>query len=169
MPAPTCINLMDRFGDGFHIRFDEADDRRRRVRVARAGVPATNDRSFSHLDRRLIDAISERIIARCWCDQSLENSALRERTTAMLIEGLIETFLAWCSRHRSPATVGFYRTRLRRFSRKYNDRDLATLTPLDVDEHLAEAAHRVLRGEGRTLSPAMHWFSLVPAMFRYGI
>ena len=57
----------------------------------------------------------------------------------MLIGGLIETFLVWCSRHRSPATVGFYRTRLRRFCRKFNSRDLDTLMPLEIDEYLAEA------------------------------
>jgi site-specific recombinase XerD len=28
---------------------------------------------------------------------------------------------------------------LRQFCRKYNDRDLAALTPLEIDEHLAEA------------------------------
>ncbi|MGE5193827.1 MAG: tyrosine-type recombinase/integrase [Deltaproteobacteria bacterium] len=58
----------------------------------------------------------------------------------MLIGGLIETFLVWCSRHRSPATCLFYRTRLRRFCQKYNGRDIASLTPLEIDEHLAKAA-----------------------------
>jgi integrase len=57
----------------------------------------------------------------------------------MLIGELIKIFYAWCGRHRSPATVAFYRTRLRLFGQKYNDRDLATLTPLEVDEYLAEA------------------------------
>jgi integrase len=57
----------------------------------------------------------------------------------MLIGDLIAEFFAWNSRHRSPPTTAFYRTRLRRFCQKYNDRDLATLTPLEVDEHLAEA------------------------------
>ncbi len=57
----------------------------------------------------------------------------------MLIGNLIDSFFVWNSRHRSPATLAFYQTRLRRFCRKFNDRDLGTLTPLDVDEHLAEA------------------------------
>ena len=60
----------------------------------------------------------------------------------MLIGDLIETFFAWNSRHRSPATLGFYRTRLKRFREAFNDRDLATLTPLEIDEHLAEAGDR---------------------------
>ena len=57
----------------------------------------------------------------------------------MPIANLLESFHAWNSRHRSPATLAFYRTRLRRFCQKYNDRDLAALTPLEIDEHLAEA------------------------------
>ena len=31
------------------------------------------------------------------------------------------------------------RPRLRLFCQKYNDHDLTTLTPLEIDEHLAEA------------------------------
>ena len=57
----------------------------------------------------------------------------------MLIPELTDKFLAYCSRHRAPATVGFYRTRLRRFCREFNDRELASLTPLEIDEHLANA------------------------------
>ena len=57
----------------------------------------------------------------------------------MLIHDLIETFHSWCSRHRTPATCAFYRTRLRRFCQKYNARELGTLTPLEVDEYLGEA------------------------------
>lgn len=57
----------------------------------------------------------------------------------MLIGNLIDSFFVWNSRHRSPATLAFYKTRLRRFCRKFNNRDLAELTPLDVDEHLAQA------------------------------
>ncbi len=56
----------------------------------------------------------------------------------MLIGDLIDTFHLWNSRHRAPGTLAFYLTRLRRFCRKYNARDLATLTSLEVDEHLAE-------------------------------
>jgi integrase/recombinase XerC/integrase/recombinase XerD len=57
----------------------------------------------------------------------------------MLIGHLIEKFLAYCSRHRAPATVAFYRTRLKKFCREFNDRELASLTPLEIDEHLASA------------------------------
>ncbi len=39
----------------------------------------------------------------------------------------------------APATLGFYCTRLRRFRDQYNGRELATLTPLEIDEHLASA------------------------------
>ena len=57
----------------------------------------------------------------------------------MLIPELIDKFLAYCSRHRAPATVAFYRTRLKKFCQAYNARDLASLTPLEIDEHLAAA------------------------------
>jgi hypothetical protein len=56
----------------------------------------------------------------------------------MLISELTERFLAYCSRHRAPATLGFYRTRLKKFCQQYNGRDLASLTPLEIDEHYAE-------------------------------
>ncbi len=57
----------------------------------------------------------------------------------MLIPELTDKFLAYCSRHRAPATVGFYRTRLKKFCREFNDRELTSLTPLEIDEHLATA------------------------------
>jgi integrase len=57
----------------------------------------------------------------------------------MLICDLIDSFQAWNSRHRAPATVAFYRTRLKKFREAYNTRDLASLTPLEIDEHLAAA------------------------------
>lgn len=57
----------------------------------------------------------------------------------MQINELVEKFLAYCARHRAPATLQFYRTRLKKFREAYNSRDLASLTPLEVDEHLAEA------------------------------
>src|SRR5436190_5146855 len=41
--------------------------------------------------------------------------------------------------HRAPATVTFYRARLKKFCDAYNARELASLTPLEVDEHLAKA------------------------------
>src|SRR5262249_56412106 len=58
---------------------------------------------------------------------------------AMLIAELTEKFLAYCARHRSQATLAFYRARLKKFSQQFNARELASLTPLEVDEHLAAA------------------------------
>ena len=57
----------------------------------------------------------------------------------MLIPELIDKFLAYCSRHRTPATVAFYRTRLQKFGREFASREFGSLTPLEVDEHLARA------------------------------
>jgi integrase len=57
----------------------------------------------------------------------------------MQIQELTEKFIAYCSRHRSPSTVAFYRTRLRKFCEQFNSRELASLTPLEVDEHLADS------------------------------
>ena len=52
---------------------------------------------------------------------------------------LIDSFLAYCARNRSAATLLFYRSRLRRFREAYNLRDFDTLTALEIDEHLALA------------------------------
>jgi site-specific recombinase XerD len=68
----------------------------------------------------------------------------------MLIPELIENFLAYCSRHRAPATLDFYRTRLKKFRELFNARELATLTPLEIDEHLA------LTGSGMSDSTRHH-------------
>src|SRR5215468_5544417 len=57
----------------------------------------------------------------------------------MRVDELTETFFAYCSRHRTPATLAFYRTRLKKFCREFNARALASLTPLEIDEHLAKA------------------------------
>ena len=57
----------------------------------------------------------------------------------MQIDELTDAFHAWNSRNRAAATVAFYRTRLKRFREAYNTRDLASLTPLEIDEHLAAA------------------------------
>jgi integrase len=57
----------------------------------------------------------------------------------MLIGELISTFIAWNTRHRAPATVAFYRARLKKFCEAYNARELDSLTPLEIDEHLATA------------------------------
>src|SRR5262249_2500215 len=68
----------------------------------------------------------------------------------MLIGELVPAFVRWCARHRSRAPVAFYRTRLKRFRAKYNDRALATLTPLEIDEHLADV------GQGMSDSTRHH-------------
>ena len=57
----------------------------------------------------------------------------------MQINDVIAAFLAYCSRHRSPATLAFYRARLKKFCEAYNARELSSLTPLEIDEHLARA------------------------------
>ena len=46
----------------------------------------------------------------------------------MLIPELRDRFLAFCSRNRAPATLEFYRARLKRFCEQYNARELGTLT-----------------------------------------
>jgi integrase len=68
----------------------------------------------------------------------------------MLIGDVITKFLDWNVRHRSPATFAFYHARLRRFYWAFYTRDLASLTPLEVDEHLAAA------GEGMSDSTRHH-------------
>jgi hypothetical protein len=57
----------------------------------------------------------------------------------MRIGKLIKKFFKYCSRHRSPVTLACNRARLKKFREAYHARDLATLTPLEIDEHLAEA------------------------------
>ena len=57
----------------------------------------------------------------------------------MLISKIVETFISWNQRHRAPATVAFYRARLKKFREAYNARELGSLTPLEIDEHLALA------------------------------
>src|SRR6516225_8857993 len=73
-----------------------------------------------------------------------------QRAARMLIPDLTEKFLAYCSRHRTPATLAFYRARLKRFCQEFNDRGLGSLTPLEIDEHLAKA------GEGMSDSTRHH-------------
>ena len=57
----------------------------------------------------------------------------------MTILELTDKFLAWNSRHRSPATLAFYRARLKKFRETFHTRELESLTPLEIDEHLAAA------------------------------
>jgi integrase len=68
----------------------------------------------------------------------------------MQIDELTEKFFDWNRRNRAPATVAFYRTRLKRLREVYNSRDFSTLTPLEIDEHLAAA------GAGMTESTRHH-------------
>ena len=55
----------------------------------------------------------------------------------MLIPQVTDVFLAYCLRHRAPATVAFYRTRLKKFCERFHSRELGSLTSLEIDEHLA--------------------------------
>jgi len=57
----------------------------------------------------------------------------------MQIDELTTKFFAWNARNRAPATLAFYRARLKKFCAAYNGRDLASLTPLEIDEHVADA------------------------------
>jgi hypothetical protein len=68
----------------------------------------------------------------------------------MFIHELTQKSFAYCSRHRSPATLVFYRARLKTFCREFNDRDMGTLTPLEIEEHVAKA------GEGMSDSTRHH-------------
>jgi integrase len=61
----------------------------------------------------------------------------------MQINELIDTFIAWCGRHRSPATVRFYRTRLRLFRSTFGNRDAGSLTSLEIDAYLHDAGLNV--------------------------
>jgi integrase len=57
----------------------------------------------------------------------------------MLIGELITKFLDWNVRHRAPATFAFYHARLKRFYWAFYARDFSSLTPREIDEHLATA------------------------------
>jgi len=68
--------------------------------------------------------------------------------------------------------VAFYRARLRKFCDAYNARELASLTPLEVDEHLADAGagmfdstrHRNVVALERLQKFALeHWLIEMPA------
>jgi hypothetical protein len=57
----------------------------------------------------------------------------------MLVSELTDEFLSYCCRHRTAATLAFYRARLKTFRQEFNAREMGSLTPLEVDEHLATA------------------------------
>jgi hypothetical protein len=61
----------------------------------------------------------------------------------MLVGDLVDTFLSWCGRHRSPATVRFYGTRLRLFRTAFASRDVASLSSLEIDAYLHDAGLNV--------------------------
>lgn len=62
-----------------------------------------------------------------------------ELRAEMTIRDLIDAFHSWNSRHRAPATAEFYRARLKQFCEANNARDLASLTPLEIDDYLGAA------------------------------
>ena len=68
----------------------------------------------------------------------------------MLIPELVDRFVAYCQRHKSPTTAKFYKCRLRLFRAAYPQTELSQLKPLDVDEHLGRA------GEGKSDSTKRH-------------
>lgn len=68
----------------------------------------------------------------------------------MRTDALVDTFLAWCGRHRAPATVKFYRQRLKQFRARFGERDFADLQPLEIDEYLHDA------GQGQSGSTQRH-------------
>jgi len=57
-------------------------------------------------------------------------------TAEMLVRDLVDAFLSWCGRHRAPATLRFYRARLRLFCEQFAARDAASLTSLELDAYL---------------------------------
>jgi integrase len=77
----------------------------------------------------------------------------------MRVPELIDEFLAWCGRHRAPATGRFYKQRLQLFREKFSQRrfipwhagDAADgIRPLDIDGFLHDA------GEGWSASTRRH-------------
>ncbi len=77
----------------------------------------------------------------------------------MQIDELTDKFFAWNSRNRAPGTVAFYRARLKRFCQAYNARNLASLTPLEIDEYLGAAGAGMSdrrEGEGPPEPPRHH-------------
>lgn len=57
----------------------------------------------------------------------------------MVISELIAIFLKHVGETRKPATVKQYRQRLKLFADRFGSRELATLTPLEVEDYLADA------------------------------
>lgn len=68
----------------------------------------------------------------------------------MTVCELVAAFLGWTSRHREEATVKFYRQRLRLFLAAYGPREFASITSLQIDEHLHAA------GQGASCSTQRH-------------
>lgn len=68
----------------------------------------------------------------------------------MNVSVAIEQWLAWCLRHRAASTVKQFRSRLTSLVRRFGDRELSTLTPLELDEWLHAAG---LRKDGTEKAP----------------
>ena len=54
----------------------------------------------------------------------------------MQVKILVEKFLSYCEKHRSPATVRHYRSRLKSFQKRFAEREFADLSPLEIEEYL---------------------------------
>jgi integrase len=57
----------------------------------------------------------------------------------MTTDELVAAFLAWCERHRAPATVRFYASRLKSFRARFGARPFAEIKSLEIDEWLHAA------------------------------
>lgn len=68
----------------------------------------------------------------------------------MDVAPLIDQFLAWHGRHSAAKTVRFYRQRLQKFRAEFSAREFASLTALEIDEHLFHA------GQGLSSSTRRH-------------
>ena len=68
----------------------------------------------------------------------------------MQIAHIIHEFLAWSSRHRTPATVAYYAARLKLFSAAFGAGEAGTLTSLAIDAHLHAA------GQGQSGTTRRH-------------
>lgn len=75
------------------------------------------------------------------------------------LAALIDTFLEWCQKHRSPDTYEWYRYRLERFVRRYPDLVVDELRPHHVqswaDEY--ELATSTRRNYMRTVKRCLNW------------
>ena len=68
----------------------------------------------------------------------------------METQAAIEQWLGWCLRHRAASTVKQFRSRLSSLTQRFGDRELSTLTALELDEWLHAAG---LRTDGTEKAP----------------